>query len=297
MKMQPLPTRRDFIKAGGYVIAGLACGARPLAALAKAKPAVQFGVLTDVHYADRKNGGSRYYRESLGKIKVAVQAFNKAGVDFTVQCGDFIDSGDGSVESELANLKTIEQEYAKLDRARYYVLGNHCVNLLTKQEFADHSGMDEPYHSFDQGGWHFLVLDACFNSKGQAYERKNFKWTDANIPDKQVDWLEADLRKNNKPTIVFVHQHLGGGKGSYLIRNSEKVREVLEASGKVAAVFQGHSHKNTDTVINGIHYCVVRAMVEGSGAESSGFGLVKAYADGSIRVQGALEQSDYNWGR
>ena len=288
-------SRRDALKAGGLVIAGLACGTRPLAALAGAKASVRFGILSDIHYADRKHAGSRYYRESLGKMKAAVSALNEQDVDFAIECGDFIDSGDGSVESEIGHLKAIDAEYAKLKSPRYYVMGNHCVNLLTKEEFAQNSGMKEPHHSFDEGGWHFVVLDACFNSKGESYARKNFRWTDANIPKEQVDWLEADLKKNDKPTIVFVHQHLSDGKASYVIKNSEAVRKVLEASGNVAAVFQGHSHGNADKVINGIHYCVVRAMVEGSGAESSGHGVVSVYEDGSIRVDGALEQSDYRW--
>ena len=35
---------------------------------------------------------------------------------------------------------------------------------------------------FDRGGFHFVVLDACFRSDGVPYGRKNFKWTDTKIP-------------------------------------------------------------------------------------------------------------------
>ena len=93
-----------------------------------------------------------------------------------------------------------------LPRDRHHVLGNHCVDTLTKEEFLDRVGQERSFYSFDVGGYHFVVLDACFRSDGQPYGRKNFEWTDANIPAHEVEWLEADLASTSRPTIVFAHQ-------------------------------------------------------------------------------------------
>jgi len=63
----------------------------------------------------------------------------------------------------------------------------------------------------------------------------------------------------------------------------------------VAAVFQGHSHQNEHRAINGIHYCVFKAMVEGSGQTNSGYSTVDVFSDGAIRIEGHRQQKDYAW--
>ena len=72
-----------------------------------------------------------------------------------------------------------------------------------------------------------------------------------------------------------------------------EVRKVLEKSGKVLAVLQGHNHKNELRDIGGIHYCTMVAMVEGSGAENSGYSMMKLANDGTIRIEGIRKQADY----
>jgi len=51
--------------------------------------------------------------------------------------------------------------------------------------------------------------------------------------------------------------------------SAPEVRQILEDSGNVSAVFQGHSHQNDYRDINGIHYCTMRAVIEGSGAANN----------------------------
>jgi len=68
---------------------------------------------------------------------------------------------------------------------------------------------------------------------------------------------------------------------------------LLEQSGNVQAVFQGHSHKNDYQLIKGIHYCVVRAMVEGPGETNSGYGLLTIEPDGRMVIEGFRKQDDY----
>lgn len=70
---------------------------------------------------------------------------------------------------------------------------------------------------------------------------------------------------------------------------------MLEESGKVLAVFQGHSHKNDLKVINGIHCRTLVAMVEGSGAENNGFSVMEVFDGGTIRLTGFRKQAKYEW--
>lgn len=294
--------RRAFLRHGSLILAGtgIASVTDPLwAADNAAEPVLRVGLLTDCHYADRDAAGTRHYRESLGKVAEAVAHFNDVGADVAVELGDIIDAAP-DVDTELGFLKSIEAEYARFHGDRHYVLGNHCVYTLTKDEFVAGTAMPSPYYSFDSGPLHFVVLDACSREDGTGYGRKNFDWTDTNIAPDQVAWLEDDLAANERPALVFVHQRLdldrdvGIGK-HYAIKNGPTVRGILEQSGHVLAVFQGHSHENDYRQRGGIHYCTCRAVVEGSGEASSGYAVANVYADGSIRLSGHRQQANYAW--
>ena len=144
-------------------------------------------------------------------------------------------------DPEIAVLKKylsrINKVFAALPGKKHYVLGNHCVYTLTKDEFLDGVGQKKSYYSFDDQGFHFVVLDACFRGDGKPYGRKNFQWTDPNIPPDQVEWLQADLKDAASKTIVFIHQRLDVSN-NYGVKNAAQIRRVLELSGKVLAVFQ-----------------------------------------------------------
>ncbi len=174
------------------------------------------------------------------------------------------------------------------------MLGNHCVHTLTKQEFLDGVAQKKPYYSFDSGDFHFVVLDSCFRSDGEPYGRKNFEWTDPNIPATEVEWLRADLKETVKKTIIFAHQRLDVSN-HYGVKNAAEVRKLLEESRRVLAVFQGHSHGNDHKDIAGIHYCTLAAMVEGSGDENNGYSAMSIASDGTISIKGFRKQAGYDW--
>ena len=287
--------RRVFLRDGSILLLGAGIAGSPLASLAAAEPQhrVRIGLVTDLHYADKPPAGTRHYRETLTKFAEAAGEFQKAKPDFIVELGDLIDAAD-SAEAEKKYLATINREFAALPGDKHYVLGNHCVATLSKDEFLEGVAQSTPHYSFDAGGFHFVILDACYRSDGESYSRGNFKWTDTSIPDEQIEWLKADLRDAAGKVVVFVHQRLDV-KNDHGVKNADQVRKVLEESGKVLAVFQGHSHKNDLKDIGGIHYCTLVAMVEGSGAENNGFSLMEILDGGTIRLTGFRKQSSYNW--
>lgn len=285
--------RRAFLHRGSLLLAGAAGLAAAKAAAETEMPALRIGLLTDPHYADIPAKGKRHYRESLAKVRAAVARFNEAKADFALELGDFIDEAP-TVEGELAHLKTIEAEFAKFQGDRHYVLGNHCVWTLTKDQFFAHCGAKRSPYSFDRAGFHFIVLDGCHRADSTPYGAKNFTWTDTDIPEAQRNWLREDLAPAHQPTIVFVHQRLDI-TGDYAVKSAPAVRQILEASGRVLAVFQGHHHRNDYRDLSGIHYCTLMAMVEGTGPENSATGLLEIFRDGSLKLNGVLRQASYSW--
>jgi predicted phosphodiesterase len=280
-------SRRAFLQQGSLYLAGLSSGS--LLAAEPAAAAVRVGLMTDLHYADKAPTKTRFYREALGKLDEAVAVFNREKPAFVVELGDFIDRAE-TVEQEIEWLRTMEGHYAALTMPRHYVLGNHCVDTLTKAEFAQHTKAAGGHSVVEVGGVTFLLMDACYKEDGTPYRRKNFHWQDCNLPQAELSWLETELRRAAGPVVVLAHQRLDLDK-AHAVRNAAEVRALLEKSHKVVAVFQGHSHKNDYQQIEGIHYTTLVAMVEGTGLESSGYTMLDVMADGSLRLQGFRRQA------
>ncbi len=260
----------------------------PLAAWAGPATILRTGLITDLHWADKTPLGTRYYRESLSRLREAVRQFTAEKAALAVQMGDFIDEAPTPAE-EMGFLRTINEAYTAFAGDRHYVLGNHCVWSLTKEEFLDECRLRKSYYSFDRGGFHFVILDACFRHDGVPYGRKNFDWRDTNIPGAELEWLRADLAASRQPVIVFAHQRLDDTE-DFSVINRVEVRAALEGAGNVIAVMQGHAHVNAHSRIGGIHYVTLAAAVEGPEPGGGAFGLLDIDPQGVMTLTGYRRQ-------
>ena len=285
--------RRAFLKGGTLFLASSALLPDRLLAATDEKPKLRLGLVTDLHYADKESKIGRYYRESLAKLAEAAKQFDKETPDLVVELGDLIDAAD-SAEVEKGYLRRIAKAFAATPGQHHYVLGNHCVYSLTKPEFLEIVGQRSSFYSFDANGYHSVVLDACFRADGQPYGRKNFQWTDSNIPPSEAEWLQADLARTSHKTIVFVHQRLDV-EPPVGVKNAPEIRKILEASGKVLAVLQGHHHQNDYKEIGGVHYCTLMAMVEGPGVVNNAYAAMDILPGDAIRITGFRKQKTYRW--
>jgi alkaline phosphatase len=273
--------RRSFIKTSGGAVCMMSCP--PLWAYNRISP-VRFGVITDLHYADRPPRGSRYYRDSKQKLEESIRVFNQSNLDFIIELGDFKDQDDTPIRSRIiAYLDEIEDVMRQFHRPVYQVLGNHDMDSISKQEFLSHTknhgtATGKSYYSFTINGLKFIVLDANYNEDGLDYDSGNFDWTYAQIPDNQLKWLDNELSAGDEPVIIFVHQLLDWFSGmppSVYIKNAKTVVEILEQRHRVLAVFQGHHHDGNYSYRNGIHYYTLKAAVEGSFPDNNSFAIVE----------------------
>lgn len=281
--------RRTFLKTSAASLTSLTVGSFVSRAFAEPRPnTARFGIVTDPHYANRISG-TRYYNESVNKMTECVELMNKQEVDFLVELGDFKDEDVPSVEANTVSyLQAIEAAFAQFKGPIYHVLGNHDLDSISKSQFlanVENTGIapDLSYYSFDFNGLHFVVLDANYVSNGADYDHGNFHWTDANIPAIELQWLEQDLASAEGPVIIFTHQLLHG-TGSHHVKNAADVRRILQASGKVFAVFQGHDHAGAYLETGGIHYYTLKAMVEGTGVQNNAYAIVEVHSDRGITV-------------
>jgi len=283
-------SRREFLLSGAAMIGtGLLAGT--VFGAAKPRDSITIGIFTDSHYADRKRGGSRYYSDSSAKLAEFVVEMNKAKPDFAIVLGDFVDKGK-TLQAETAYLKHIEGVFAGFTGPRHHVIGNHDVATLTKAQFVAGAGMPGPNYSFDSGPMHCIVLDANFKKDLTSYNAGNFNWTQTYVPPDELKWLKDDLKKTSRKTVVFIHQPLDDEKRSHGVKNAPEVRRILEQSGKVLTVFQGHNHKGAYNRINGIQYFTMKAMVEGPGLKNNSFSLARISPAG-VTFKGFGKQTGY----
>jgi hypothetical protein len=285
--------RRDFLRLATASLLGLLL-ARPRLHAAKAPPRLpfRFGLLTDLHYGNADPKGTRFYRESLAKVREAVEQMRSARVRFLAVLGDLVMDTDPGVPEErvLSSLDAIEREIQRFGGATYHVLGNHDLDNLSKAQVLAHltnTGIpaDRSFYAFTAGALRFLVLDLEYLRDGRSYDHGNYDWRVYNVPPPELEWLRNELDATVDPVIVFAHQRLDG-EDDPTNDNRAEVRALLEGSGKVLAVFQGHEHKGAYSLLNGVHYLTLRGVVEGSGADHNAYAVVDVHPDLSLTVTG-----------
>jgi predicted phosphodiesterase len=284
-------TRRVFLRASVATLAALPLSCAPGSRSKAGRGTARFGLVTDCHYADADAAGTRFYRESLDKLSECVTLMNAEKVDFLIELGDFKDQDKTPAERKtLSYLEAVEQVFRGFDGPTYHVLGNHDTDSISKRQFLSrvrntNVGFGRSYYSFDLNGLRFVVLDANYRADGADYDHGNFDWTDANVPSAELAWLRRELAEAPGSVIVFIHQRLDG-VGSVYVKNADEIRRVLEASGKVLAVFQGHHHPGGYSYIAGIHYYTLKALIEGTGPENNSYAIAEVDSYGNITVTG-----------
>ncbi len=265
---------------------------------------LRVGIFTDLHANDTDSPAEGKIMTAYPqRLKACIEAMNAWPADLMIDLGDFV-NGNFVTGAPLGNparipgiLDKAEAIYSQFHGPRYYVLGNHDVYDLSKAEFLAHTGATATYESFDAGAYHFVILDAQYNKKGKDLGHA-FWVVQGNIPQSELDWLKQDLAATDKPTIVCVHQRLDIDfdmlSGGPEILNNKKVQKILEDSGVVIAVFQGHEHKNAHTVINGIHYITFDQLCDEDGSKPSWAYVTLDPATRTIDIKGAGDQADWH---
>lgn len=220
---------------------------------------MKVGLFTDAH-ASSISGPA-----VLGRIEKAIKIFKKEKCDLVVFLGDLLHD-DVSHEKEIENLKAVCKILQSFDGPVFAIIGNHDTNLFTKEEF--YRILGEEFRPKNQmiDGKLLLFIDGCYFQTGEEYRPGRTGGVDTWYP--YGNQLKQDLHQMDGDTAyVFTHQVLDLSSGSVQrILNAAEIRQILEESGKVRAVYQGHSHKLVESDINGIHYMTLPAMHDSENA-------------------------------
>jgi 3',5'-cyclic AMP phosphodiesterase CpdA len=237
------------------------------------------GVVTDLHFGPeaRFEGKLRKLSHRAGTLLEAFVARMNREVrpSLVVNLGDDIE--DESLEADRARYGEAMQILAGLEAPVLHVAGNHDTIHLDAQDLLAAWGASDPagrasslrrqreprlYGSFDHGGLHVVVL--------HTRERKD---VDVRIDEEQLAWLAEDLEQAASPTVVFMHHAaadmvLVGNRWFEraahicLVQERRALRSLLERSGKVLAVVNGHLHWNHFALHGGVPYFTLQSLIE-----------------------------------
>ena len=244
---------------------------------------LKIGFVTDLHFGPQAfhDGKLRKLTHHAAELtREVVRRMNEdVKPDLLVNLGDDIE--DESREADLARYTECQGILRTANAELVNVAGNHDTINLTRDDLTRawghgphvlaETGRAGPlFYSFDRGGFHFAVL--------HTHERKD---VDVRIPQEQLEWLKADLDKTALPTVVLMHHSASeqdlsdsfwfkGLAHLALVKERAELRAILEESGKVRVVFNGHVHRNYFDVIRGIPYVTIQSLIENLDEDAPG---------------------------
>lgn len=213
-------TRRDVIKCSLGVGAGIGAGLLPGASTALAgesedtvtprKRVLRFAHLTDIHVKPERGAG----------LGMAAALQHAQALDDPPEM--IFTGGDGIMDALAATRSRTQQQWQlwnsilknECSLPLQHCIGNHDIwgwsqkksettgdePLWGKQWAIEAYGLDKSYRSFDQAGWHFIVLDSVQPRPQGGYM--------AVLDDEQFDWLAEDLAGVDAATPVIVISHI-----------------------------------------------------------------------------------------
>lgn len=226
---------------------------------------MKIGLFTDPHYCTKiRTCRTRRPRLSFGKIKAAMRYFKENEADMVICLGDLVDDS-RTRKKNVKKIKEISSLIHSFGIPFLCMMGNHDYYNFTKEEFGELTGGSVPPFELTFDDATLVFLDANYYENGESYSPKNVDWTKTFLPSDQLAALSDILSRDKKERVfVFSHQNLDHDvEPHHIIADSDKIRALIEKSGKVERVFQGHYHKGHDNVINGIPYHTLPAMCEG----------------------------------
>lgn len=220
---------------------------------------MKIGLFSDPHYSSQElTGGNRRNNRSLCKMRTALERFEAAGCDRVICLGDLTDTEDTKAKEE-ANMRQIAALFREFAMPITVIMGNHDAYVFTAEEFYALLGGCRPI-DIHEDGVHLLFVDANYTTDGEQYAPHGFRWDDVGLP--HPEELEQRLKAVDGAVYLFMHQNVDPTipAEDHRLANADQVCRILEDSGKVKAVYQGHYHWGNRSERNGVKYVTLSAM-------------------------------------
>jgi hypothetical protein len=222
---------------------------------------LRIALVTDIHHGEQ--AGTKVGPAALPLLRDFFTWANALSPDLVVELGDRINNVDEAADERLT--RQVRAAFHTLRPAVVHLLGNHDHHDLPRAIAEDAMQTSFASSSRDMNGFHLVFWNADTSMRG----RDGFL-----LSEEDLAWLKQDLAITTLPTIIFTHLPLDSGSmiGNFYFEaylpghghhaNAALAREIIERSGKVILCIAGHTHWNTRSTIDGIHYLTIHSLTE-----------------------------------
>ena len=177
------------------------------------KQELKFGIINDTHVhpvrinrEDKSKNSKRKLKEKdVAPIRNFVSQMNKFEPTMVVHLGDVIEGTGDKDYVGVIGIKLVKEELNKINVPIYWVLGNHDLRSVTKEQFKEVLQLDSLFETFDIGDYRFIIMDGNFNPEGGFPSPKGNKFIPGYVPKDEIKWLKKQL-ETDKRVFVFLHQ-------------------------------------------------------------------------------------------
>jgi len=245
-----LMQRRDLLKLAGMGVAVFVSGTtiHAIGASQKRNDSFYFVQLSDTHWGF---SGPNINPDSQGTLKKAVAAVNGLDEqpDFVVFTGDLTQTTDDRKvrRDRMAEFRDIVGQL-KVKTVRF-MPGEHDASLDRGEAYQEFFG--DLHYTFDHNGVHFIALD-------------NVSDPTAAVGEKQLQWLQADLKqmKNDARIVVLTHRPLFdlAPDWDWATRDGDAVIDTLLQHPNVTVMY-GHIHQEHHHMTGHIAHHAARSLM------------------------------------
>ena len=204
--------------------------------------------LSDTHWGFSDPAINADFAGTLKKTVASVNSLAKQP-DFIIFTGDLshVTDDDNERRKRMSGFKDIIKNL-KLKTIRF-IPGEHDAGLDEGKAYKEFFG--DPYYAFDHKGVHFIVLD-------------NVSDPTSSLGDKQLDWLNADLKKQKKDSriVVFSHRPLYDlyPDWDWYTRDGAKAIDQLTPYSNLV-IFHGHIHQELHNKTSHIPFHAAKGLM------------------------------------
>lgn len=264
-----------------------AAAKRPIVA---SEPLLRVGIIADCQYGECDDTAERSYRASKDRLRAAIDYLNVQKVALSISLGDIVENDPYAIDSLLPILD-------RTDSSFYHILGNHDFYADTAASHRLHRALrtQKPYYySVEHGRVRLIMLNTnartlyaadtdSLRADAVAYADslsaagiKVYSFNGA-VDAPQMAWLENELiaaRSKGQIVVLMSHHPLRFFLPNAVARNSDEVCALIDRyKGTVVAHLAGHLHYGGRTLYNGVHYIIMKGMVQ---KETSNFATTLA---------------------
>lgn len=249
----------------------------------KTEQMLKLGVITDTHVhasriskGDKRSDSPRYLKsQDAVPLRNFVRDMRVFQPEFIVHVGDVIEGTNEENVAGMQGLALAKKELDILQKPIHWVLGNHDLRAVTKEQFLQTLSQKELNYAFDAGDYRFVFLDGNKDvtleelladeaadaqkqengieevveeedgSDGGEEETDNDHNLGGSIPREEIAWLKEQLT-TDKRVFIFCHYPLferqiisADGASKKSVPNAREMQAIFDEY-RVDGVFAGH---------------------------------------------------------